>query len=134
MSEERLGLTLICPVARMADGNALAMVLAEGAADVETFRHAHWSRAGEVYAVAGLYARPSWIAMAQEPLVRPAWDSAEAIDMTAAGAAHGLLTIWSYDEGAAPPLPGPDRLLAILGLDPRAGAALAGLTYTLTSA
>jgi hypothetical protein len=104
--------TAACPVALISDANHLAMALAYGPADGETYRNPQWQDAdGNLYAAASFEARPEWIGMAQAPLVRPDWDTGEIIDMDAAARAQAALVF------ALEPTPAvPGQLTAIGGM------------------
>ena len=109
--------------AMIADSNQLAMALAFGPADGETYRGANWQDAnGNLYAAASWEARPEWVTAATQPLVRPAWDVDEIIDMDAAERAQAAL-VFSVE----PVLAVPTALTAIAGEDGVAALAAMGL-------
>lgn len=119
-------ITCAVPEALVFDANQLAMCLGYGPADGETFRAANWQDAqGNLYAAASWEASDEWIATAQGPLTRPAWDTAEIIDMDAAARAQAALTLWT-GEGDAPKAQ-PAELTAIAGVDGVAALAMMGL-------
>jgi hypothetical protein len=101
------------------------MCLAFSAADGETFRlPCGWrNAAAQLYSAASFEASDSWIAAAQQPLVRPAWDVDEVIDMNAAARAQAVLVI--ADE---PMLASPFKLVALMGPDGPASLTAMGLT------
>jgi hypothetical protein len=106
-------ITAACPEALMPDANQLAMALGESVADAETYRNPSWQDAdGNLYAAASFEARDEWIAAAQGPLTRPAWDTEGIIDMDAAARAQAAL-VFTTDATPAQP----DRLTAIGGMD-----------------
>jgi hypothetical protein len=116
-------ITAAAPEAMLADCNALAMVLAHGPADGETYRAPCWQDSdGNLYAAASFEARPEWIGMAQSPLVRPEWDTGEIIDMDAATRAQAALVFALEPTPAAP-----GQLTAIGGLDGLDALAAMGL-------
>lgn len=115
-------ITAACPEALIADANQLAMCLAYGPADGETYRlPCGWQDAnGNLYSAASWEASEEWIAAAQAPLTRPAWDVDEIIDMEAAARAQAAL-VFSLDSVKANVLnltaiagvSGPDALVAM---------------------
>ena len=120
-------ITAAAPEALVADSNQLAMCLAFSAADGETYTGLNWQDAdGNLYAAASWEARAEWVAGATQPLVRPAWDVDEIIDMVAAGRAQASLVF-----ALEPTLAVPDKLTAIGGMDGVEALAAMGLTtYT----
>ena len=118
-------LTVACPDSLVNDANQLAMCLAFSLADGETFRvPCGWQDAdAQLYSAASFEASDSWIAAAQQPLVRPAWDVDEVIDMVAAARAQAVLVI--TDE---PMLASPFKLVALMGPDGPASLTAMGLT------
>lgn len=122
-------ITVACPVAMKPDANNLAMVLAFGPPDAETYRGANWQDAnGNLYAAASFEARDEWVLAAQAPLQRPAWDvSPYTISMAAAERAQAAL-VFSLE-----PIPAaPGKLTAIGGMDGPAALAAMGLTQVET--
>jgi hypothetical protein len=119
-------ITAACPEAMVFDGNQLAMCLAYGPADGETYRlPCGWQDAdGNLYSAASWEASAEWIAAAQALLTRPAWDVDEIIDMEAAERAQAAL-VFSLEPVAASPssltaiagVSGPDAL-NVMGLVP----------------
>ena len=119
-------ITAACPEAMVFDGNQLAMCLAYGPADGETYRlPCGWQDAdGNLYSAASWEASEEWIAAAQAPLTRPAWDVDEIIDMEAAERAQAALvfsvepfTATRTNLNALGGIDGPDALAA-MGLTP----------------
>lgn len=89
--------------ALVADANQLAMCLAFGPADALTYTGLNWQDSiGNLYAAASWEASDAWISFAQAPLVRPAWDVDEIIDMDAATRAQAAL-VFSMEPVAAVP-------------------------------
>lgn len=122
-------LTAACPEALVSDANQLAMCLAYSVADSETFRTpCGWQdQVGNLYSAASWEASDSWITLAQAPLVRPAWDIEEVIDMDAANRAQAVLVLWlSGDE--TPPLATTDKLTLIAGDNAPASLSAMGLS------
>ena len=116
--------TAAAPEAMVADSNQLAMCLASGPADGLTFGALNWQDPdGNLYAAASWEARDEWITFAQAPLVRPAWDVDEVIDMVAAGRAQAALVY-----AVEPVLAVPGALTAIGGMDGVGALAAMGLT------
>ena len=116
--------TAACPAPLVDAANHLAMCLAASEADGQTYNGLNWQDAqGNLYAAASFEARPEWIAAAQAPLTRPAWDTAEVIDMVAAAQAQAAL-VFSLEPIAADPA----KLAAIGGMEGPAAVAAMGLT------
>lgn len=117
------------PEAKLANANQLAMVLGEGPADVNTWGHLiHQDAQGNRYSVRNLWVPMAWVAAAQAPLERPAWDTEDIIDMDAAMAAQTALRFWMAGMETEPPKASQDTLTALAGVDPTAGLAMLGLT------
>jgi len=91
-------LTAACPEALISDANNLAMCLALGPADGETYEvPCCWKDAvGNLYSAASWEASDAWIAASQGTLIRPAWDDTKPyiINMTAANRAQDALVVW----------------------------------------
>jgi hypothetical protein len=117
-------ITVACPEAMIPDGNHLAMVLAFGPPDGDTYRAPQWiDGGGNRYAAASFVARHEWIVSAQSALVRPEWDADAIIDMAAAARAQAALVF------ALEPTPAvPGQLTAMGGLDGLDALAAMGLT------
>ena len=121
-------ITCSCPAALVSDGNQLAMALGFSEADGQTYNGLNWQDAqGNLYAAASFEAREEWIAFAQAPLVRPAWDVNEVIDMVAAERAQAAL-VFSTEVVLASPA----ALTVIGGLDGIAALVAMGLTVKET--
>ena len=117
-------ITAACPEQLQSDANQLAMCLALGPDDINTYKDLNWQdSSGNLYACASWLADPSWIAMAQGELVRPTWDTDNIIDMQAATRAQGKL--W-FNETAL--IATPDTLTACLGDNGLLTIGLMGLT------
>jgi hypothetical protein len=85
-------ITIACPEALIPDANQLAAALGQSMADAETFNSVGWQDAtSNLFSAASVAVSDSWIVKAQEPLVRPEWDTAEEIDMVAASRAQAVL-------------------------------------------
>jgi hypothetical protein len=117
-------ITAAAPEALIYSSNQLAMVLAFSVADNLTYTGLNWQdSAGNLYAAASWEASDAWVEGASQPLVRPAWDVDEVIDMDAATAAQAAL-VFSLE-----PVPAmPDKLTALSGPDAVAALGLMGLT------
>ena len=121
-------ITCSCPAALVSDGNQLSMALGFSEADGQTYNGLNWQDAqGNLYAAASFEAREEWIAFAQAPLVRPAWDVNEVIDMVAAERAQAAL-VFSTEVVLASPA----ALTVIGGLDGIAALVAMGLTVKET--
>ena len=119
-------MTVACPEALKTAANHLAMVLAEGPADGNTYGGLNWQDAsGNLYAAASFVARPEWITAAQSQLVRPAWDVDEIIDMSSAATAQAAIVLYA-GEGDIPTAE-PNKLTVIAGMEPLAAIAAMGL-------
>ena len=118
-------ITAACPEAMVSDANNLAMCLAASVADGETYRlPCGWQdNDGNLYSAASWEASEEWIAAAQQPLQRPAWDTDEIIDMEAAARAQAAL-VFSLEPTGADPL----ALVAIGGMSGPDALAAMGLT------
>ena len=117
-------ITAAAPEALIYECNQLAMCLAFSVADGLTYTGLNWVDAdGNLYAAASWEASDAWVEGASQPLVRPAWDVDEFIDMDAAEAAQAAL-VFSLE-----PVPAmPDKLTALSGPDAVAALGLMGLT------
>ena len=117
-------ITAAAPEALVSDANQLAMCLGQSEADGQTYRGLNWTDAdGNLYAAASFEARDEWITFAQAPLVRPAWDADEIIDMVAAERAQAAMI---YSTVAIPATP--TALTAIGGMDGVPALLAMGLT------
>jgi hypothetical protein len=118
-------ITAAAPEALLYECNQLAMCLAYSVADNLTYTGLNWQDSGgNLYAAASWEASDAWVESASQPLVRPAWDVDEVIDMPAAEAAQAVL-MFSTDPVPAIPtnltaLSGPDAVaaLGLMGLEP----------------
>jgi hypothetical protein len=117
-------ITAAAPEALLYESNQLAMCLAYSVADNLTYTGLNWQdSSGNLYAAASWEASDAWVAGVSQPLVRPAWDVDEVIDMDAAEAAQAVL-VFSTD-----PVPAiPTNLTALSGPDAIAALGLMGLT------
>ncbi len=117
-------ITAAAPEALVSDANNLAMCLAFGPADGETYTGLNWQDAdGNLYAAASWEARDEWVIAASQPLARPSWDVDGIIDMVAAGRAQAAM-VFSLEPTLADPL----HLVAIGGLDGLEALTAMGLT------
>lgn len=117
-------ITAAAPEALVSDANQYAMCLGFSEADGQTYNGLNWQDAnGNLYAAASFEARDEWIIFAQAPLVRPAWDVNEIIDMVAAARAQAALV---FSTEATPASPA--ALTAIGGMEGVAALAAMGLT------
>lgn len=115
-------ITAAAPQALISDANHLAMALAYGPADGQTYGGLNWKDAqGNLYAAASFEASDAWVQAAQGALTRPAWDvQPYTISMAAAGRAQAAL-VFSTSPVAADPTKltavtgdsGPDTLAAM---------------------
>jgi hypothetical protein len=101
------------------------MCLAYSVADNLTYTGLNWSDGdGNLYAAASWEASDAWVEAASQPLVRPAWDVDEVIDMPAAEAAQAVLVFSTEPVPATPTnltaLSWPDAVaaLGLMGLEP----------------
>jgi hypothetical protein len=116
-------ITAAAPEAIIYECNQLAMCLAFSVADGLTYTGLNWQDAdGNLYAAASWEASDAWVAGVSQPLVRPAWDVDEVIDMDAAEAAQAALVF-----SAEPVLATPTNLTALSGPDAVAALGLMGL-------
>ena len=117
-------ITAAAPEALIYECNQLAMCLAYSVADNLTYTGLNWSDGGgNLYAAASWEASDAWVESASQPLVRPAWDVDEVIDMPAAEAAQAVLMF-----STEPVLAVPGALTALSGPDAVAALGLMGLT------
>lgn len=95
-------ITIACPAASVADANQLAACLGFSMADAETYGPLNWQTAdGALYSCASLEVADEWLAKAQQPLVRPAWDVGEQINMAAAVRAQAAMVLLTEPALAA---------------------------------
>jgi hypothetical protein len=123
-------ITAVAPAAMRDDANSLAMCLAYGPSDGNTYNPLNWQDAdGNLYAAASWEASPEWVTAAQSTLVRPEWDTEEIIDMEAAERAQAALVFWvPSEETPDAPQASTAALTAIGGIEGDAALALMGLT------
>ena len=120
-------ITIACPAAHRADAIGLGACLGLSLADAQTYGEPTWRDAGgNLYACASLDVREEWLAAAQAPLVRPAWDVAAEIDMAAAARAQAAVRLWAGD--GAPPLASAGVLTVIAGMAGVDAVRVLGLT------
>ena len=116
-------ITAAAPEPLVYASNQLAMCLAYGPADGETYRGLNWvDTRGGLYAAASFEAGVDWILSAHTTLQRPAWDVDEIIDMDAAMQAQSALVFSESPIDATP-----ETLTAIAGVDGPAALAAMGL-------
>lgn len=122
-------LTIACPIAHAINGNHLAMALGYGPADGLTYSHAGYQdAAGNRYACASLPVGDVFVTAATSPLVRPAWDNDEIVDLAKATAAQAIVRLWVPSEDRpTPPLALPGYITAVAGEDGPAMLAAMGL-------
>jgi hypothetical protein len=117
-------ITAAAPEALEYECNQLAMCLAYSLADGLTYRGLNWQDSdGNLYSAASWEASEAWVEGASQPLVRPAWDVDEVIDMDAAAIAQAALVFSSETILAVP-----DKLTAMSGPDAVVALELMGLT------
>ena len=117
-------ITCSCPELLIPDANQYAMCLGFSEADGETYRGLNWVDAqGNFYAAASFEASDDWIIFAQAPLVRPAWDVNNVIDMAAAERAQSALV---FSTEAVLAITG--QMTAIGGMDGLSALVAMGLT------
>jgi len=117
-------ITAAAPEALIYECNQYAMVLAYSLADGLTYTGLNWQDSeGNLYAAASWEASDAWVESVSQPLVRPAWDVDEVIDMNAATAAQAVL-VFSFE----PVLATPTSLTALSGPAAVAALGLMGLT------
>jgi len=96
-------ITAACPESLINDANQLAMVLAYGPDDANTYRGLGYQDAdGNLYACASWESGPEFVSKATSPLVRPEWDTESLIDMDAANRAQSAL-VFSEEAVQATP-------------------------------
>ena len=131
MTQTRI--TAACPEAMLDDANHLAMALGPSEEEtIHTYGGLGWQDAeGNLYAGASFEAPPEWIAAAQSPLVRPAWDVPDeqgnyVINMAWASEAQAAMVFWS-GQGSIPQA-APAILVAVGGMSGPAALEAMGLT------
>lgn len=124
-------LTFICPEQHRSDANDLAMVLAFGAADANTYREPTYQDAqGNLYSVASSPVGPNFISNATSALQRPEWDTEPySVNMTGAQRAQALVQLcMPTEDEPTPPQASTTAILTLVGDDPHALLASAGVT------
>jgi hypothetical protein len=120
-------LTASAPEALRDDCNALAMCLAFGPPDGNTYGALNWQDTnGNLYAAASFIALEHWIIAASQPLQRPEWDTDNYVNMAGANRAQAAMVVWL---GGDDPIPQarPDKLTVVAGDDGLASLAAMGL-------
>lgn len=121
-------LTIACPTEHMDIANHYAMALGYSEADGLTYRNPSWQDAdGNTYACTSLTVGPSFVGTATSPLVRPAWDANEVVDLTKASQAQALVALWMPEDGEPVLTASPDQIVAIMGMDGLDAIAAMGL-------
>jgi len=93
--------------------NHYAMCIGQSAAEIDTYQGLNWQDvAGNLYAATSFMVRPEWLGAAQSPLVRPAWDTGNVIDMALAAQGQAALRFWAPDMTTPAPLATPNTLTA----------------------
>ena len=86
--------TIVCPVALIAEANQLAAVLGQSLDDAQTFRGSSWQdAAGNLYAVASGEMSETQLAKMRASLTRPAWDTGKNVNMAAAARAQTAVVL-----------------------------------------
>lgn len=112
--------------------NQLAMVVAYSEADGMTFETPNCTDAdGNLYYARYIWAQKGLIPALQAPLVRPAWDVNEIIDMDAALKAQQSLVFYTANSEEDAPKANPLNLVAIAGCEGIQALSLMGLTTKL---
>lgn len=120
-------ITIACPEGMMSEANQFALCVGNSPADAQTFGSATWEDGtGERYALASLLAGAQFPQVAGAPLQAPAYTPDA--DIAEAGIAQAALRIWSpMSQGSFPEI-GPDRLVAVIGLEAGLAIPLLGLS------
>ena len=109
------------------DANHLGGALGRFPQDATTYGEPIWQDAqGRLYSCASLDVSDEWLAAGTAPLQRPAWDTAQTLDMAAAARAQAALVLWS-PGGMPAPEASPDALTVIVGVPGAEAVALMGL-------
>lgn len=107
--------------------NQLAMVVGYSEADGLTFEAPNSTDgAGNSYFARNIWSPVGLIPALQQPIVRPAWDTAEVIDLDAAAAAQAALVFPTEDLLATP-----TAITALTGMDGPDALAAMGLSLAL---
>lgn len=121
--------TIACPAKHMDIANHYAMALGYSEADGMTYRNPYWQDAGgNLYACASQTVGDAFISTATSPLVRPAWDTDNVVDLTKASQAQALVALWMPEDGEPILTASPDQITAIMGMDGLDAIAAMGLT------
>jgi hypothetical protein len=112
------------------DSNSLAMCLAYGPSDGNTYGPLNWQDAdGNLYAAASWEARPEWVTAAQSTLVRPEWDTEPyVVNMAGARRAQAALVFWVQDIETTAPVASTTKLTAVGGVGGIEALTLMGLS------
>ena len=122
-----LRITIACPEGLIAQANQFALCVGNAPADAQTFGPAVWkSASGERYALASLLAGSQFPSVAGSPLEAPEY--APDATIAEASSAHAALQIWSPRSQDSCPEVGPDRRIAIVGLEAGLAIPLLGLS------
>jgi hypothetical protein len=124
-------ITAAAPAAMIDDSNSLAMCLAYGPSDGNTYGPLNWQDAeGNLYAAASWEAGQGWVTAAQSTLVRPEWDvEPYVVNMAGARRAQSALVFWvPSEETPDAPQASTAALTAIGGVDGLEALAMMGLT------
>jgi hypothetical protein len=123
-------ITAAAPQSMINYANQLAMVLAFGPDDGKTYGPAAWQDAsGSLYSAASWEAPEEWVQAAQQPLVRPEWDTEPyKVNMAGAKRAQAALVFWSSDSEEPAPKANLGQLVAIGGLEGIEALQAMGLT------
>lgn len=115
------------PEALIFAANQLAMVVAYGPADDQTFGPANSVDAeGNRYQARNIWAPETLFAALQAPLVRPEWDTEDYIDMDAAKQAQDALVLLQE-----PALATPKAITAVANISGEFALQAMGLTLTV---
>ena len=131
-------LTASAPEAMREDCNSLAMCLAFGPSDGNTYNALNWQDTnGNLYAAASFVALEHWIIAASQPLQRPEWDTDNFVNMAGANRAQAAMVVWlgagdDHDNPVPIPQASPDKLTVVAGDDGLAALAAMGLTMVPT--
>jgi hypothetical protein len=122
--------TVACPEALIPDARHLAMCLARGPEDADTYATPSWQDAdGNLYACASFEAPVEWLGAAQSPLARPAWDAEPyTVNMAAANRAQSKMTFWTPASETPAPTANTAQMLALGGPSGIEALAMLGLT------
>ncbi|KQI67055.1 hypothetical protein AN189_17690 [Loktanella sp. 3ANDIMAR09] len=116
--------TVFCPEQHIDDANNLAMCLAFGPADADTYRLEGWSFDGVQYAVTSFPAPAQMMQAVGYPLGRPSWDNSKLVNVAGANRARVMLDL---SPEAMPPRP--DAIVGRIGPMARQAINDAGLVW-----